>query len=100
MEIITLKDAVKISSLSYTYLYEKKIQYGFARQGGKGKWLADKKTFVEKFKSNNTIDRLTSNTGGKKCRSRNAVKSGILISQRQMVQELDTLLVRQTKEKR
>ena len=74
MEIITLKDAVKISSLSYTYLYEKKIQYGFARQGGKGKWVADKKTFVE--------------------------KSGILISQRQMVQELDTLLVRQTKEKR
>ena len=100
MEIITLKDAARITKLSYTYMFENKTKYGFARQNGKGRWLVDKKLFEEKFNSNNNNDRLTSDQGGKKCRSRNVVTSGILISKRQMDQELDALLVRQTKERR
>ena len=45
MEIITLKDAARITKLSYTYMFENKSKYGFARQGGKGRWLVDKKLF-------------------------------------------------------
>jgi hypothetical protein len=100
MEIITLKDAARITKLSYTYMFENKSKYGFARQDGKGRWLVDKKLFEEKFNSNNNNDRLTSDQGGKKCRSRNVVTSGILISKRQMDQELDALLEQPTKEKR
>ena len=100
MEIITLKDAARITKLSYTYMFENKIKYGFARQGGKGIWLADKKTFEEKFKSNNNIDRLTSDQGGKKCQLKSVVTSGILISNRQMAQELGALLEQPTKDKR
>ena len=100
MEIITLKDAARITKLSYTYMFENKTKYGFARQNGKGRWLADKKIFEEKFKSNNNSERLTSDKGGKKCQSRNVVTSGILTSKHRMVQELDALLVRLTKERR
>lgn len=104
MEIITLKEASRISKLSYTYLYERKLEYGFSCQSKSenraGKWLADKKEFEEKFKANHNANRLTSEKGGKKCQSRNAVNSGTLISKRQMDRELGALLVRQTKGKR
>ena len=100
MEIITLKDAARITKLSYTYMFENKIKYGFARQGGKGRWLVDKKIFEEKFNSNNNNDRLTSDQGGKKCRLKSVATSGILISKHQMDQELGALLEQPTKDKR
>lgn len=37
MEIITLKDTTRIAKLSYTYIFENKIKYGFTHQDGKGK---------------------------------------------------------------
>ena len=100
MEIITLKDAARITKLSYTYMFENKSKYGFARQGGKGRWLVDKKIFEEKFNSNNNNDRLTSDQGGKKFQSKNVGTSGILTYYHLIDQDLGALLVRQTKERR
>ena len=105
MEIITLKEASKISKLSYTYLFERKLEYGFSYQSKSkkkkvGKWLAEKKEFEEKFKANHNANRLTSEKGGKKCQSRNVATSGILTSPRQVAQELGDLLARQTKDER
>jgi len=98
MDLITLKQATRITSLSYTYLYENCKKLGFFQPLEKGKWLADKKMLEEKLKGVNNSDRLTSKEVIK-CQSKNAVKRGILTSSRQMDRELGDLLVRQTKEK-
>ncbi|MCX8580118.1 hypothetical protein J3U18_00220 [Gilliamella sp. B3482] len=106
MEIITLKEASKISKLSYTYLFERKLEYGFSYQSKSekkkvGKWLADKKEFEEKFKANHNANRLTSEIKEvKKCQSKSVVNTGTLTSSRQMAEELGNLLARQTKGKR
>ncbi|MCO6554020.1 MAG: hypothetical protein J6572_03355 [Gilliamella sp.] len=105
MEMITLKDAARITKLSYTYLYEKRKEYGFSFQSKSknrvGKWLVDKKEFEENFKAKHNANRLTSEIKEvKKCQLKNVATSGILTSSRQMAQELDALLVRQTKSRR
>ena len=102
MEIITLKEASKISKLSYTYLYERKLEYGFSCQSKSenraGKWLADKKEFEEKFKTNHNANRLTSKKKEvKKCQLKSEAMYGTLTSSHRVAKELGDLLARPTK---
>lgn len=98
MEIITLKEASKIYKISYTYLFERKLEYGFSYQSKSekkkvGKWLADKKEFEEKFKANHNANRLTSEIKEvKKCQSKSVVNTGTLTSSRLVDRELGALL--------
>ncbi|TFJ89143.1 DNA-binding protein [Lonepinella koalarum] len=97
-QAISLQTVSKMLNMSYSAVYNNRLRWGAFQMEGSRLWRIFPSVLEKHCKKQNNVCRLEIQVGDKEhltCRStKNQTVSGGLISERQAVKELDTLLKR------